>query len=115
MNSFASYFSKSATNRRHKIDRVVYLTFGELLSVRFDGATPSAGFFSPARRGIPFSYSANNSFAMKGPAMWIVKLALNRPYTFVVMALLFAVFDRVYGAQEADPTLIHAPTRKHGT
>ena len=34
---------------------------------------------------------------------------------FVVMALLFAVFDRVYRAQKADPSLLHPATRKNST
>jgi len=31
---------------------------------------------------------ANRQFIVQGNVMWIVKLALRRPYTFVVLAVL---------------------------
>ena len=34
--------------------------------------------------------------------MWIVKIALNRPYTFIVLALLILILSPVIILQNAD-------------
>ncbi|MEA2711329.1 MAG: hypothetical protein QOF78_3930, partial [Phycisphaerales bacterium] len=48
-------------------------------------------FGTPLARGRRGSVSANDATREKELTVWIVRLALRRPYTFVVVSLLIAV------------------------